>query len=230
MSPLVRRRVVPLVMATTAALGVAGCGQPRSQPAASSSPTSAPLDGVALAGQSSVLSGPDHPGPTAVVDGVPMGYRQDRAGAIAAAVNFARLNEALVAMSEEQAAAARRAMAAENASEVLVEDILAQLGEFRGAWPNGELSYRVAPLAVRAQEAGPEVMRVDVWFVGVVAGRDLPTYEEWITESYRLVWERGDWRVAALSEVSGPRPDPGYQDPASPAEVSALLAGFEAVP
>ncbi len=229
MSPLLRRRLVSLVVATTVALGVAGCAQPRPQRAASPAPTSA-LVNAAPSWPAPVIPGPDHPGPTTVVDGVPLGYRQDRSGAIAAAVHFARLNEALVRMSEEQAAAARWAMAAESARAVLVEDVLAQLGEFRSAWPVGELSYRVAPLAARAEEAGAEAMRVDVWFVGVVAGRDLVTYEEWITETYLLVWERGDWRVAALSEASGPRPDPGYQDPDSPAEMSTLLAGFEAVP
>ncbi len=216
------------LLAVVGATGVAGCSQPRSQPATppAVAPAAEPSGPVE---QGPVATGGDE-GPTTVVDGVPMGYRQDREGAVAAAVSFARLNEALVLMSEAEAAAARRAMASESASQALADDIVAQLGEFREAWPVGELTYRVAPMAVRVDEESPERVRVDVWFVGVVAGRNLPTYEEWITESYRLVWERGDWRVASLSETSGPRPDVGYQEPASAAEMSALLVGFEPVP
>ncbi len=211
-----------------AAIGVAGCGQPRSQPA-TARPTAVVATTPSQVAEGASVAPADGAGPTTVVDGVPMGYRQDRAGASAAAVTFARLNEALVLMGEEEAATARRAMATEDASDELAADIAAQLGEFREAWPVGELTYRVAPVAVRVDEESPERVRVDVWFVGVVAGRNLPTYEEWITESYRLAWERGDWRVASLSETSGPRPDVGYQEPASPAEMSALLAGFEPV-
>lgn len=159
-----------------------------------------------------------------------MGFSEGRAGAIAAAVSFARLNEALVQMSEEEAVAARQAMAASGASEALIADIRGRLANIRGTWPRGTLSERVTPLAVKVSDEKPGAMRVDVWYVGVVAGRNLATYEQWVTESYQLVWEDGDWRVAALSEVAGPRPDPGRQESASPAEMEAVLAGFEAVP
>ncbi len=225
---MLRSRHALALLAVVGATAVAGCGQPRSQPA--TPPALAPAaEPSGLVEQGPVATRRDE-GPTTVVDGVPMGYRHDRAGAVAAAVSFARLNEALVLMSEDEAAAARRAMASESASQALADDIVAQLGEFREAWPVGELTYRVAPMAVRVDEESPELVRVDVWFVGVVAGRNLTTYEEWITESYRLVWERGDWRVASLSKTSGPRPDVGYQEPASSAEMSALLVGFEPVP
>lgn len=229
MAFLVRRLVVSAVVVSAAA-GVAGCGQPQSQPAASPSPTAAVTPSPTGVPVEGFPRPSGHPGPTTVVDGVPMGYRRDRAGAVAAAVNFARLNEVLVLMSDSDAATARRAMASESVAHALAQRIVAELGKFRDAWPVGELTYRVAPLAVRVGDADPEAVRVDVWFVGVVAGRNLVAYEEWITESYRLVWERDDWRVAALSQTSGPRPDPGQQEPASAAEIDAHLVGFEPVP
>ena len=64
----------------------------------------------------------------------------------------------------------------------------------------------------------------------MVAGRGLPTYEEWVTQSYRLVWERDDWRIARETETAGPRPEPGRQSPAGAGELEARLAGFEALP
>ena len=208
---------------------VVGCGQPRSQPAtpAAVNATAGPSEATNAGGS---LLATNHAGPTTVFDGVPMGFSAGRAGAVAAALAFARLNQALVEMSEPAAAAARRAMATEEAADTLAEDVVIRLREIRARWPRGSLRYRVAPLAVRAVEAGEGAMDVDVWYVGVVAGPHLATYEEWVTESYRLVRERGDWRVAALSETPGPRPHPGHQQPASPAELEALLAGFEAVP
>jgi hypothetical protein len=218
-----------LVLVLVAGGPVVGCGQPRSQPAtpAAVSSTTASSEATNAARRRPPT---DHAGPTTVVDGVPMGFSADRAGAVAAALSFAQLNQALVEMSEPAAAAARRAMATEEAADALAEDVVTRLREIRARWPRGSLRYRVAPLAVRAVEAGEGAMDVDVWYVAVVAGPHLATYEEWVTESYRLVRERGDWRVTALSETPGPRPDPGHQQPASPAELEALLAGFEAVP
>lgn len=231
---VIRATVIPASVCALA-VGAAGCGQPRSQPAGRPSTTtsSAIAKGATTAGVfvlESVPPGlPDPAGPTRVTDGAPMGYRPDAAGAKAAAVNFARLNEALVQMSESAATAAWRAMASTSSAKALVEDFSARLGLLRSRWPAGSLTYRVAPLAVRVSEATPADMRVDVWYVGVVAGASLPTYEEWITETYRLVWERDDWRVAEFSDAPGPRPSPGNQAPASPAEIDARLADFEAI-
>ena len=218
-------------MAAVALIVAAGCGPTstsaaRRPPATAGSTVAAPDPGAAAA---VAVARPDHPGPTTVVDGAPMGYRHDRAGATAAGVNFARLNESLVHMSAEAAARAWRAMAAESAADDLVADVSARLAGLRERWPVGALSYRVAPVAVRVDEVEPNEMEVAVWYVGVVAGAGLPTYEEWVTDTYRLVWERDDWRVAAFADAPGPRPDPGSQPVDTPPELEARLAGFRPV-
>ncbi|MBW3535417.1 MAG: hypothetical protein KY453_09420, partial [Gemmatimonadetes bacterium] len=69
--------------------------------------------------------------PTTVVDGVPMGFAPGRAGAVAAGLSFARFNQALVEMSEPQAAAARRAMGTEEAARDLADDVVDRLGQIR---------------------------------------------------------------------------------------------------
>ena len=221
-------RLATLATVATVAAAATGCGP------SISGATGPPPSTVAVpdAGRGPAPIGApdaDHPGPTTVVDGAPMGYRHDRAGARAAGVSFARLNEALVQMSEQAAAAAWRAMAAESAAEALVADVVARLATVRKRWPVGALTYRVAPLAVRVDEAASGGMDVSVWYVGVVAGAGLPTYEEWVTDTYRLVWERGDWRVASFSDAPGPRPEPGPQEADSAPEIDARLAGFESV-
>lgn len=168
-------------------------------------------------------------GASTVVAGVPMGFRHDAGGAKAAAGTFAQAYGTLVALDEAGAVAAKRAMATTAVSDALVANMEGKLSALRKVWPVGAVSYRVAPLAVRVRMDGPDAAGADVWYVGVIAAKGIPTYEEWVTETYRLVWERGDWRIAADTEAAGPRPDPGRQSPASAAELEARLVGFEAV-
>ncbi|HEX2186642.1 MAG TPA: hypothetical protein VHN78_14175 [Chloroflexota bacterium] len=176
--------------------------------------------------------GPAAPAPagaTTVVAGVPMGYHHDAGGAKAAAATFAKAYGTLVALDEAGAVAAKRAMASAAAAPELLAAMQSKLGTLRQVWPVGTITYRVAPLAVRVRMEGADAATAEVWYVGVVAGRGIPTYEEWVTQSFKLVWERDDWRIAAESDAPGPRPDPGRQSPATAAELDSRLAGFEAV-
>lgn len=166
---------------------------------------------------------------TTMVAGVPMGYSHDAAGAKAAAAGFAQAYGVLVALDDAGAEAARRAMVSAKTTDALVADMATKLAALRETWPVGAITYQVAPLAVRVRMDGPDAANADVWYVGVVSGVRIATYEEWVTQSYRLVWERGDWRMAAEAESPGPRPDPGKGTRSTPAELSSRLAGFEAV-
>jgi len=156
------------------------------------------------------------------------GRIHDLAGARSAALDYVRALADLVVMTESDAVAAQRSMASVDAAESLVAEVQSRLADLRRTWPTGSLTYRVAPLATRVVAESADAATVDVWYVGVVAGERLPTYEEWVTETYRLVWERDDWRVAAHTSAPGPRPDPGPQAPATAPEIEARLAGFEA--
>jgi hypothetical protein len=167
-------------------------------------------------------------GATTVVAGIPMGYAHDPAGAKAAAAGYAEAYGTLVAVDHAAAVAAKRAMASTATADQLVAAMESRLGPLRQTWPVGAITYRVAPLAVRVRMDGPDTAGAEVWYVGLIGGRGLPTYEEWITQSFTLVWERDDWRISAESDSPGPRPDPGRQSPASAAELEARLVGFEA--
>ena len=168
-------------------------------------------------------------GATTVVAGIPMGYSHDPAGAKAAAAGYTEAYGTLVAVDHAAAVAAKRAMASTATADQLVAAMEARLGPLRQTWPVGAITYRVAPLAVRVAMDGPDTASAEVWYVGLIGGRGLPTYEEWVTQSLTLVWERDDWRISAESDSPGPRPDPGRQSPASAAELEARLVGFEDV-
>lgn len=231
------RRWKLIALAGVAALvaGVVLWGQPpRSQRTRVAAPT---ITSPPAASQSNDV-GPRHDpvaatagasGPTTSVDGVPMGYSHDQHGARAAALTFVEMAESVIEMEEPAAEAAQREMASTSAADALVADLKSKLTKVRAGWPAGSLTYRVAPLAVRVIGQGPDSVKADVWYVGVLAGRNVVTSEQWSTESFHLVWERGDWRVDSDTLVAGPRPDPGRQKSASAAELDTRLIGFEAV-
>ena len=223
-----RRRLAGLLVAVV--VGAAACSQPpRSQESRPTGGPTRPPVGAGVAGDGSPHPDAGHAGPATVVDGAPMGYRHDSAGARAAGLAFTRLNQELVGMAEERALAARRAMASGMTADALAEQLRAELAELRKRWPAGSITYQVVPLATRVKDTGADAVRVDVWYLGVVSGQSLQTYEEWVTDTYHLVWERDDWRVAALSDAPGPRPAPGAQPTSSSAEIEARLSGLEAV-
>jgi hypothetical protein len=226
-----RRGRALLVLATVGALVIL-LGQvllPGSDSSAPAKPsTAAPVAPVVVvAAPSDAPAGPSRA--TTMVAGVPMGYSHDAGGAKAAAAGFARAYGTLVALDEAGAEAARRAMVSTKAADELVASTRTKLAALRETWPVGAITYQVAPVAVRVRMDGPDAANADVWYVGVVSGVRIATYEEWVTQSYRLVWERGDWRMAAEADQPGPRPDPGRGTPATPAELGSRLAGFEAV-
>lgn len=175
-------------------------------------------------------SPPAGAGPTAVVDGVAMGYAHSPAGAEAAAVGFLRLDSALVGMSDEAASAAKRVIASSGVAEALVADVVAKLGALRKGYPGGVTLYRIGVLASRVTPASADRVRVELWHVGVISPPAAMPYEEWSTQRYELVWERDDWRVAGEASTPGPRPLPlPRAEPSGPGQLEAALAGFSPV-
>lgn len=213
-----RHRLVLLVVAGIAAVGATGCAEPpRAQPESLPHGAAVPARPPDTGGLSDAAAAPVAP------------YARDAEGARLAALAFTRLSEELVSMPDTAAVAARRGMATAATAEVQAETFATELAQLRERWPAGALDYRVRPLAtrVRPTEAG---MRVEVWYVGVVSARGVDTYAEWGTDTYELVWESREWRVASLVETDGPTPAPGPQRASSTAEIEARLIGFEALP
>ena len=219
-----RRRAIVLAVVTVVAVGALVLWPTRGR---QSPPTAAAAQGSqAPAPSATVGAGAASPAaPARAAAPSAAGRSHDAAGARAAALSLVEFNEQLVQMDEGPALDARRAMSASGAADALVEQLRAKLVQLRQGWPKGTLTYWVAPLAARVTGAG-DAFTAEVWYVGVVAARGVPTYEEWNTETYRLVWERDDWRMASLATTVGPRPDPSRQPVATAAELDARLAGF----
>ena len=159
-----------------------------------------------------------------------MGYAHTPAGAEAAGVAFLRLDQALVAMEDEAAAAAKRVIASAATADALAADVVARLGTLRKGYPGGSTLYRVGVLASRLSPLNADRVRVEIWHVGVVSPPGAVPYQDWSTQRYELVWERGDWRVAGEASTPGPRPlSLPRAEPSGPGQLEAALAGFTPV-
>ncbi|MBY5161474.1 hypothetical protein [Salsipaludibacter albus] len=169
----------------------------------------APADGPTL-----TRTAPSGPGPTRTVDGVPVGYTRTRAGAIAAAANYAvvldspavldaaRVGPALDQIATDVARADLREQFARAAA--LIEE---RLNLDTDQLESSDIAMRSAPLGYRVVEHTPDTATIAVWGTSVfaAAGRQA-VGPAWGTTEVGLHWEAGDWRVASLETTSGPVP------------------------
>jgi hypothetical protein len=126
--------------------------------------------------------------------------------------------------------AAVRAMAAEDSAAALLADTMSRLEAARSALAGSDapIDYHQAVLSVRVDGYSPERARVSVWSVGVLSREGVaPPQAGWSISTFDLVWERGDWKIAAESIVPGPAPiTNAAAPPATSAQLRQRLAGF----
>lgn len=139
-------------------------------------------------------------GPTRIVDGIPIGYPRDRAGAAAAAVNFLQACWS-AASGVGDVDRIRAVMAAANPS----PDVVKTIGPGRVARPDS--GQQLTPAAVTVLSQDDQHAVVSVWAVsayGGTVGNTTRTTGMWFTFTVALSWESSDWKVADLSVVDGP--------------------------
>jgi len=170
------------------------------------------------------------PGPTAVRDGIPMGFARTSEGARAAAVAYVVTGQVMLDLAPTQVDDAVRGFAASGSADAQVADLQRQLAKLRDKLADGigPVRYLQAPLAVRVDAFTRERARVLVWSVGVLSRRNAaPPQAGWTTSTFDLVWERGDWKVWAESVASGPTPELNAGAlPATDEQFDAALDGF----
>jgi hypothetical protein len=167
------------------------------------------------------------PGPSRVVEGVPVGYARTEAGAVAAAGNYAVV---LGSKDNVDPAYVERVYPVFALAPV-VDDMLARSRDFASTVADPSrlaadpaLVLRAAPMGYRVESYTADEARVAVWSVVTGAGTaELPLATAWGTERLTLRWEQDDWRIAAIDRESGPTPIDGA---ATPAETVARMNGF----
>lgn len=157
-------------------------------------------------------------GPTGTVDGVPVGYSRDRAGAATAAVNSVQaLTQA--GQGRIRMPAVEHAVVARDPGPGLRRSLV--IGANRA--PDHDV-VNLVPAAVSVPEFSPSAARVTVWTVAVSRaaisdGDPVSVITAWATHSVSLVWEADDWKAKELTSQVGPTPEqsvaPGAQSPLS---------------
>jgi hypothetical protein len=178
------------------------------------------------------LPGSTSLGPRAVVDGVPVGWRHDAAGARAAAVAAVGLTPTLaragfVTLRDMVATLATAAYgsALAAATTAQVDEMTFTLGA-HDASP-ADLLLLEQPVTAQVQAFTPEVATVAVWSVVVVgAPGSVPPRQVWRTVTVRLRWERDDWRVDDWTVAAGPNPATSPELAPADYDAVAMVAGW----
>jgi hypothetical protein len=226
-----RRRWAPMAAAVVAAM-LAGVLLGRvSAPAGAPSPA---LPSRAVA----VVVG-DSPGITdrapRWVDGVPLGWPQTRAGAVAAAAGYAKvlskhwfLTDTVRRRRAVAQMAAPEAVAQLQASQDALASVMAR-GAFGAALARPGVAWLLCTslLGYRVDHYTPTAAEVALWAL-VVYGTDRggpPPQALYATSTLRLRWA-GDWKLVAASTVPSPVPLPGPATPTPAAELLRAAGSF----
>lgn len=202
---------VTLAVLVVLAVGVAiGRASSRATPAEGSSSDAAP------------------PGPTRLVEGIPVGYDRSAVGAVAAAANYT----VVLGGKDNMDPAYGDRVYPVFTLPVVTNELLQRSRDFAGTLDDPaarvgdpELVLRTAPMGYRLDAYSDDEATVTVWAVAAGAGtKVLPLATAWGTERLTLRWSEGDWRISAIERESGPTPVDGV--PAS-ADLAARMNGFE---
>ncbi|MFE9449603.1 hypothetical protein [Streptomyces sp. NPDC006739] len=176
-----------------------------------------------------------------LVNGVPVGYTHNQAGAVQAAVNYQVARSSAAYFTDEKARhATLTAMMTRQALERQIrnddtgmQQVLTSLGITAGS--ADELVARGAAMGTRVTTYTDQVATVDVWMAGLVGVTDknapMPVSASWTTYTLTLQWQSNDWKLNAITSVNGPTPlDTGSDSPTSVDEFRTADREFNAPP
>ncbi|MEU5633772.1 hypothetical protein ACH47C_17635 [Streptomyces rishiriensis] len=176
-----------------------------------------------------------------LVNGVPVGYAHNQAGAVQAAVNYQVARSSAAYFTDEKARhATLTAMMTSQSQERQIrnddtgmQQVLTSLGVTAGS--EDELVARGAAMGTRVTTYTDQVATVDVWMAGLVGVTDknapMPVSASWTTYTLTLQWQSGDWKLSAITSVNGPTPlDTGSDSPTSVDEFRTADREFNAPP
>lgn len=180
---------------------------------------------------SSVAAGAFGAGPWAVEGGIPSGFAQSEAGAVAAAASYTTTGQALIDLAPTQLPDVVRRYAAAETARAQTDTLADNTASLRAALSGGtgRIRYVKAVLATRLDEYTDDRATVRVWAVGVLWRQGAADPQaDWTTSTFELVWEDNTWKVVAESIGSGPAPSPnGGTPPVDAADMDRFLEGFE---
>jgi hypothetical protein len=173
-----------------------------------SAPNAGPARGSAASGEAG-------PGPTHVVNGVPVGYAHTEAGAVAAATNFLLVVDGPLVTQPDRFRSAIDTLAAPEAREKQRKDAETSMTGLQYlityAQQGRRVVFRTTPLAYHVDSYTSEAARVSIWAEGLVAVDGAISLRElWATTTLTVRWSDGDWRLTSIAAPTsasyGPAP------------------------
>lgn len=181
--------------------------------------------------RSTVVTDVTDPGPWTVAAGIPSGFAQSEAGAIAAAAAYTTTGQAMIDLAPTQLPDAVLRYAAAETAQAQTTELAEEMASLRQVLSNGtgRTRYVQAVLATRLDQYTRDRAMVAVWTVGVLWREDAADPQaDWTTSTFELVWEEDTWKVLSESIESGPAPSPnGGTPPVNAADMDRRLAGFD---
>jgi len=169
-------------------------------------------------------------GPTLERAGLDVGFTDDEAGAIAAAVSYSTASQRWLYFTDDEIRAAAAEIATPTAAARMADDLVLDVSMARdqlGA-SSGRIWWLVRPLAWRVERFDGDEARVAVWVVTILSAAEVAAPQsEFMTVTVDLAWFDGDWRVDGVRDHPGPTPMTGPQDqPWDAVPFDETLAGF----
>jgi hypothetical protein len=211
----------PAAPATTAATAPSDQAQ-AAPPAAATTPQ-------AQAGEATATG---RVGPSEVVNRVPVGYQHSKAGAVAAAANYAKVLSSELILDKASRRKAIDTLAApeararqQRAFDRAVASLVKGLGVKDGAAADGTVLLRAVPVGWRMEAYTGDRATVAIWVTSVAGSLGgppggVPVQEGWGTTTVKLRWVGGDWKQLESTTTEGPAP---VADAATPTAASQLI-------
>lgn len=176
-------------------------------------------------------------GPTRTVDGVPVGYERSRGGAVAAALNYGRVSARPEFVTDPgRRMEILRTLATPEAARRYEKQgaaALASLAEtplYRATREGTPTIWQTTPLGYRVERYSDDEAVVMAWSVGTFGVGDAPPRAIFGSDTARLRWRDGDWKLAgdAGREEQGPTPALAERaSPTPPREFRDRLRGLQ---
>jgi hypothetical protein len=172
------------------------------------------------------------PGPTRVVNGVPVGYAHTQAGAVAAATNFLMVVDGPLVTQPDKYRAAIDTLAAPEKRDrlqgVAEANLTASQTLLTSVAQGHAVVSRTYPLSYRVMRYADDAAQVSIWAEGIEAVDGLlPMREVWATSTVIVQWSAGDWKLSSIggssAGSSGPAPlitQASVQDSSLPPQLS----------
>jgi hypothetical protein len=179
-------------------------------------------------------------GPTRTVDGIPVGYKRSREGAVAAALNYGRVLARPEFVTDP---ARRRSILEAVATPGLVRQYegadrtaslasLAQTPVYRATREGRPAVWQTVPLGYRVDQYSGDEAEISAWSMAIVGAGDAAPRASFVVGASRLRWDGGDWKFSGDSGRTVDGPTPALledAEPSSSAQFRARLRGLGGV-